>query len=111
MVKIVVYIIVFCSLLSIIYYDFKEYIIPNIFNILLSLSGVILGVMKSDISQRVISSALLAFPFIIIYCYGYDIFKREPIGIGDIKLALSLGTIIKLSNLIKVIIFLKKMKS
>lgn len=94
MVKIIIYIILILCLCGIVYKDIKEFIIPNIFNLIIAVLGIVLGVIENNLSERVITSSLIVFPFIIIYCYGYDIFQRECLGVGDIKLVISLGLIL-----------------
>ncbi len=105
MVKIIIYTIISLSLIGIIYKDIKEFIIPNIFNLLLTISGVIFGIINRDLVDRIIVSSMMVFPFTLIYCYGYELFKKECLGIGDIKLVISLGLILGKTDYMPIILF------
>lgn len=94
------------NLIAIVYIDIKKKIIPNYLNLSLFCIGILLGVLNGDIEQRVIGSGVYTLPFILIYAYGSDFFNKECIGMGDIKLVLSLGMILRFNGFYKVLLFI-----
>lgn len=67
--------------------DFKSKIIPDVFNY----SIIFLGILKiiflnGNFEKSIIGMGVFPLIFILIYGYGENIFKKELIGFGDIKL-------------------------
>lgn len=93
-------------LFEIIFRDFKEKIILNKSNIALLCIGIYFGFFYGDLRERVIGSALYTLPFIFLYTYGSDFFKKECIGLGDIKLMISIGMLLKFQNFINILLFI-----
>lgn len=85
-------------LVEIIIRDFKEKIILNRSNLTLLFIGLYFGILNDDLWARIIGSALYTLPFILIYTYGSDFFQKECLGLGDVKLMISIGTLLKFDN-------------
>lgn len=106
MVKIIVYLLIIAILLEIVVRDIREKIILNKSNLILLFLGIILGVLEENLQERVVGGALYALPFILIYGYGSDIFNKECMGMGDIKLAVSLGFLLKFGSFFDILLFM-----
>ncbi|MHA4988305.1 prepilin peptidase [Cetobacterium somerae] len=106
MVKVIVYFFIIVILLEIIIRDIREKIILNKSNLGLLFLGGILGFLEGDLQERLLSAALYALPFILIYGYGSDILNKECIGMGDVKLVTSLGFLLNFNNFFDILIFL-----
>ncbi len=106
MVKAIVYFFIIVIFLEIIIRDIREKIILNKSNLGLLFLGGILGFLEGDLQERLLSAALYALPFILIYGYGSDILNKECIGMGDVKLVTSLGFLLNFNNFFDILIFL-----
>lgn len=93
-------------LVEIIIRDFKEKIILNRSNLTLLFIGLYFGILNDDLWARIIGSALYTLPFILIYTYGSDFFQKECLGLGDVKLMISIGTLLKFDNFFNVLLFI-----
>jgi len=93
-------------LLEIVFRDFREKIILNKSNIALFCIAIYLGVLNGDLESRIIGGAVYTLPFILIYTYGSDFFKKECIGLGDIKLIVSIGMLLKFESYIHILLFI-----
>lgn len=93
-------------LAEIIIRDFKEKIILNRSNLTLLFIGLYFGILNDDLWARIIGSALYTLPFILIYTYGSDFFQKECLGLGDVKLMISIGTLLKFDNFFNVLLFI-----
>ncbi|MGL4652985.1 prepilin peptidase [Cetobacterium sp.] len=93
-------------LIDIVIRDFREKVILNRSNIALLCIGIYFGILNDDLWARIVGSALYTLPFILIYTYGSDFFQKECIGLGDIKLMISIGTLLKFDNFIYILLFL-----
>lgn len=106
MVKTLIYISILVLFVEICVRDKKQRVILNKSNVSLLFLGLILGVLENNLFERVLGAAAYTLPFILIYGYGSDILGMECIGVGDIKLMISLGTILKFENFYKVLLFI-----
>lgn len=106
MVKIIIYIFIFLILIEITLRDRREKIILNKSNISLFFIGIILGIIENNFLERILGAAVYALPFILIYGYGSDFLGKECLGVGDVKLTISLGCLLKFENLYNVLLFL-----
>lgn len=106
MVKIIIYFLITIVLLEIIIRDVKEKIILNKSNVILLVLGITLGILEGNLWERFIGSAVYTLPFILIYGYGSDILNKECIGVGDIKLVISLGFLLKFRTPFDVLLFM-----
>lgn len=93
-------------LAEIIIRDFREKIILNRSNLTLLFIGLYFGILNDDLWARIIGSALYTLPFILIYTYGSDFFQKECLGLGDVKLMISIGTLLKFDNFFNVLLFI-----
>ncbi|WP_432204792.1 prepilin peptidase [Cetobacterium somerae] len=106
MVKFIIYFFIVIILLQIIFKDIKEKIISNKSNLLLLILGILLGVLENNLYQRFLGSAVYTLPFILIYSYGSDFLNKECMGVGDIKLMMNLGFLLKFQSFYKILLFI-----
>lgn len=85
--------------------DFKTKIIPDYFNgIIFILSIVKIIFLNGDFEKSLIGMGVFPIIFIIIYGYISEIFKRELVGFGDIKLMGMAGFYIGYSGIYNLIV-------
>lgn len=106
MVKTIVYFFIGMVLLEIVIRDVREKVILNKSNLGLLFLGGVLGFLEGDLQERVLGAAVYTLPFILIYGYGSDILNRECMGMGDLKLVISLGFLLKFNTFFDILIFL-----
>jgi prepilin signal peptidase PulO-like enzyme (type II secretory pathway) len=106
MVKFIIYFFIVIILLQIIFKDIKEKIISNKSNLLLLVLGILLGVLENNLYQRFLGSAVYTLPFIFIYSYGSDFLNKECMGVGDIKLIMNIGFLLKFQSFYKILLFI-----
>lgn len=80
--------------------DLENYYIPN----RVSLSIMAVGLVASfyngiGVERSILGGAIYGLPFLLIYGYGEDLFKREVLGFGDVKLAVALGMLLGYINM------------
>lgn len=96
-----------CSILIVVaFIDFEHLYILDRFQIMLLVLGVVLCVFASDMyfTERLIGLAVGGGFMLLIYGLGYLMLKREPLGIGDIKLTACIGLILGYKNVILTLI-------
>jgi len=76
--------------------DLNHTIIPNRINLMILILGFsyhwyIQG--PKGFTTSLIGASVYSLPFTILYGYGEDLFKREVLGFGDVKLAMGIGAI------------------
>lgn len=106
MVKYVIKIIIVIILFIIIKDDIKKKVIYNRYSLILLGVGIYLGFLENDIVDRVLGACIYTAPFTLIYGYGSDLFGRECLGFGDIKLVFSLGSLLGFKNFYSVLLFM-----
>ena len=106
MVRFIISFFIIIILLEITVRDIKEKIILNKSNLALLFLGTILGYIEGDLYERILGAAMYVLPFILIYGYGSDILNKECMGVGDIKLVISLGFLLKFNNFFDILLFL-----
>ncbi|MGL5377794.1 MAG: prepilin peptidase [Cetobacterium sp.] len=106
MVKYIIDIVLLIVLIDIVIRDFKKKIILNKSNCLLMILAIILGILDKNLENRIIGAAIFSLPFIIIYGYGSDLLQKECLGIGDIKLMISIGMLLGFKDFSSVLLFL-----
>ncbi|MCQ8211925.1 prepilin peptidase [Cetobacterium somerae] len=105
MVKALIYIFISIIFIDIIIRDRRDKIILNKSNISLLFLGLILSVIEKDFVERILGAAVYVLPFILIYSYGSDFLEKDCMGVGDIKLVISLGFLLKFESFYKVLLF------
>lgn len=99
-------ILIFITLILIIFIDIKKLFIPNTLNLLLLILAIYYrGIDYNSIENGVLGMGIYCIPFIFIYGYLSDFLKKEVLGFGDIKLMLPLGYILGYSNFYQVYVF------
>ncbi|MGN1227228.1 MAG: prepilin peptidase [Christensenellales bacterium] len=96
-----------CSVLLIVAcIDFEHMIIFDRFQIVLFVLGVLMCIFCTDISfvERIIGFFVGGGIMLLFYGLGYLLFKKEALGIGDIKLMAVCGLIIGYKNIILAIL-------
>ncbi|MGL4988813.1 MAG: prepilin peptidase [Cetobacterium sp.] len=106
MVKYIIDFILAITLIDIIVRDFKTKTILNKSNFLLLFLGIFLGVLDKNLENRIIGAAIYSLPFLMIYGYGSDLLQKECLGIGDIKLMISLGLLLGFKGFNSLLLFL-----
>lgn len=106
MVKIIIELFLIICFISLIIIDFRYKRLPNYINISLLISGFFLGIIEHNLKIRFIGAAVYTLPFIFLYGYGSDILRKECLGMGDIKLMISIGFLLKYMSLEKVLLFI-----
>ncbi|MGL4867172.1 MAG: prepilin peptidase [Cetobacterium sp.] len=106
MVKYIIDFILVITLIDIVVRDFKKKIILNKSNFLLLFLGIFLGILDKNLENRIMGAAIYSLPFFIIYGYGSDLFQKECLGIGDIKLTISLGLLLGFKGFNSLLLFL-----
>ena len=106
MVKNVIYIAIYLCFFLIIKKDIKEKIIPNKYNLLLLILGCLLGKIDLTLTKQLLGACVYSSPFMLIYGYGSDLLEKECLGFGDVKLALSIGSLIGYNGFYGVLIYL-----
>jgi len=87
--------------------DLDHYYIPNRVSLGIMGMGLIFSLVNGiGIERAILGGAIYGLPFLLIYGYGADIWKREVLGFGDVKLAVALGTLMGYVNLFIVHIFI-----
>ncbi len=71
--------------------DYELYIIPDELNIAIAVLGVIYWYLRGEIAEAIITGIIGALIFLAIYYFGRLAFKKEAMGLGDVKLAFALG--------------------
>ena len=96
------YIIASSVLLVVAFIDFDHKFIPDRFQIILLLIGVVLTIFASDMlwSERLIGFFVGGGIMLLFYGLGYFMFKREAMGIGDIKLMAVCGLLVGWQNIL-----------
>ncbi|MEG0023686.1 MAG: A24 family peptidase [Cetobacterium sp.] len=87
--------------------DMNKKIIPNIFTLSLILLGIIYNyIYFGSIERSIIGGGVFASPFLLIYGYGYDFFKKECLGFGDVKFIFAIGCFLGYTDLYSFLIFI-----
>lgn len=96
---------IFCLfIISII--DFKKKIIPNSLNLFIMGLNIVRGLLlKLNFENFLMGMGIFPILLLFIYGYGSDIYKKELIGFGDIKLMASIGFYNGYTSFLEVIIF------
>ncbi len=80
--------------------DLDNYYIPNRVSLGIMIIGLVFSFYNGiGIERSIIGAGVFGLPFLLIYGYGSDLFKREVMGFGDVKLAVSLGSLMGYVNL------------
>ncbi|MGL4393238.1 MAG: prepilin peptidase [Fusobacteriaceae bacterium] len=85
--------------------DLKKMEIPNLLTLSLLFTGLVYNFFKEQEIQSMIGMAIYALPFSLIYGYVSEIYKKEVIGYGDIKLVMGIGGFLTYSSMEKVYLF------
>lgn len=93
-------------LLLISYIDIKTRELPNSLTLLLILLGVGYNLFFDNrIVESVIGMGTYSLPFSLIYGYISDIYGKDVLGFGDIKLAMGVGAVLTFSNFYNLYLF------
>lgn len=85
--------------------DLKEKIIPDIFNLIIILLGIVKIIfLGGDFEKSFIGMGVFPIIFILIYGYVSDLLKKDVIGFGDIKLMGAAGFFLEYSGIYNLII-------
>lgn len=99
-------ILIIITLILIFIFDIKTLIIPNSLNLILLFLGILKrGMDFLEIEIGIIGMGIYILPLVLIYGYVSDLYKKEVLGFGDIKLMLGLGYILGYTNFYDVYIF------
>ena len=101
-VVMVCYLLAVSVLVVVAFIDQEHKFIPDRFQIVLLLLGIVLCVFGSDIAwhERLIGLAVGGGIMLLFYGLGFLLFKREAMGIGDIKLMAVCGLIVGWQNIL-----------
>ncbi len=102
--ELLIYIILF----YVCYQDIKTRLISNYSICLLIIYGLFNSVQSGNIEKYYIGMSTYPMVLIFIYCLE-DLFNKELIGFGDIKLMIALGGIFKYESIIKIVEFYKQL--
>lgn len=87
--------------------DLDHYYIPNRVSLGIMGIGMVFSFFNGmGIERSILGGAVYGLPFLLIYGYGADLFKREVMGFGDVKLAVAMGSFLGYINLFVVHIFI-----
>lgn len=85
--------------------DIKKLEVPDCLSFLLIVIGLFNGWYNGDFENKFLGMGTYIIPFILIYGYIANIFKKEILGFGDIKLVMGIGAIIGYKGLISIYVF------
>jgi len=75
--------------------DIRTRIIPNRYNLLLFLAGILFHIPdKTALESGFVGAGIYPLPLLLLHGYGSDLLGKEAIGFGDIKLTMNLGLIL-----------------
>lgn len=89
----VLIILLYFTLLLVMYMDINKKFIPNFINIFILILAIFYSALKEPLNFFIAISTY-SLPLILIYGYVSDFLKKEVIGFGDIKLIISLSAFI-----------------
>lgn len=73
-------------------FDFASRSIPNILNLLILFLAIYIR--RDDLGSVFVGAAVYSLPLVLIYGYVSDLFAKDVLGFGDIKLCFSLGALL-----------------
>lgn len=86
--------------------DIDNLYIPNRVSIGIMIIGMTFSFINGiGIERSILGGGIYGLPFLLIYGYGADIYKKEVMGFGDVKLAVALGTLLGYRSLFMVHMF------
>lgn len=92
------------SLIPIFFIDLKEMLIPDTLSISGIIIGLILGVFRGIAVVSLIGAAVGAVYVLIIIYLGKAIYKRDVMGMGDVKLSAMIGAFVGWANFLLTIL-------
>lgn len=99
-------VLIYILLFIIVCIDIKKKIIPNKYLILLMVIIFILKWDQGEVERTILGGSVYSVPFWFIYGYGSDIFNKECIGFGDVKLSFVIGMLKGYSSFYDVLVYL-----
>lgn len=104
--RLIIGILFFLILFFTAFVDMRKKIVPDSLTIILFLLGIIKGfLLNESFENKIIGMSVLPIFFLILYGYGENLFKREVIGFGDIKLLWTIGFYIGYEGIYELLIF------
>lgn len=95
---------VFSILITVMFIDIKTHIIPDRFCIILFIVSFVYYLSTNKIENWYLGLASYSLPALLMYGFS-DIFKKEIIGFGDVKLLCSVGGFLSYTNLKNLVYF------